>query len=145
MKHPLLLLFAGMCMSIGAMGQQIQKIKAYTYADSTLIESLLEEKNIPYEIVSSEKYRIKLNRFDVLLSIDDGDMLLRTYFTDQPSLTSINAFNMQHRWARVYIDTDGGLTLAQELSFKGGISRETIHTCIDTYGVILIVLSKLIE
>ena len=49
---------------------------------------------------------------------------------------------MQYRWTRVYFDRDDDLTVAQELSFTGGITLENINTVLNTYGAILDELVK---
>jgi hypothetical protein len=42
------------------------------------------------------------------------------------TLTLANRWNREKRYAKAYIDTDGGITLEYDLSFTGGVTRETI-------------------
>lgn len=118
-------------------GQQVQEKSVYTYANSTMIEKILDIKEIEYESIDFNTYKMELDGFNVIASIDDGDLILKTYFSNKPSLNRINDFNAQYRWARAYIDVDGGLTVAEELSFSGGITIQNISTFLNTFGEIL--------
>jgi len=129
-------------MSTQIFGQQVQTKEVYTYANSTMLEKILDAKSIQYSNIEFNVYIMQLNGYTVLVIIDDGDLILRTYFKDKPSLNRINDFNSQYRWARVYLDKDGDLTVAQELSFTGGITIGCINAFINTYGKILDEISK---
>lgn len=129
-------------MSIFSFGQQVQEKSVYTYANSTMVEKVLDAKEIEYESISFNNYKMKLNGFNVYISIDDDNLILKTYFSSKPSLNRINDFNMQYRWTRVYLDSDRDLTVAQELSFTGGITLENVNAFLNTYGAILDELVK---
>jgi hypothetical protein len=117
--------------------QQIQEKDVYTYASATMLEDLLDYKEITYEVISYNKYKMKLDEFNVFVTIDEGDVYLRTYFSNQPSLNRINDFNAQYRWTRIYLDKDGDLTIAQDISFTGGITMVNFNTTLNTYGQLI--------
>ena len=142
MKKAILTIFLMTSMTIFSFGQQVQEKTVYTYANSTMVEKILDAKEIEYESISFNNYEMKLNGFNVFISVDDGDLILKTYFSDKPSLNRINDFNMQYRWTRVYLDSDGDLSVAQELSFTGGITLENVNAFLNTYGMILDELVK---
>ena len=129
-------------MSTQIFGQQVQTKEVYTFASSTMVEKILDAKSIEYSTIEFNVYKMKLNGYNVIVRIDDGDLILKTYFKNKPSLNRINDFNYQYRWARVYLDEDGELTVAQELSFTGGITIGCINAFINTYGEILDEISK---
>lgn len=134
-----LLLSTLLFLSFSGLRAQTETIEAVMYLNSTVVEDILNEKNIKYEALKHNLYRITLkDKFKVSLLIDDGDMILRTYFSDmEPSLNRVNDFNASFRWGRVYFDKDGDLTYAAELSFTGGIAEKGIHIFINTYGSLL--------
>ncbi len=130
---------------IGLIAQQVQTKEVYTYANSTLIEDIMTAKDIEFEALQYNQYKIKLGRYNVSVSVDEGDLLLRAYFSGEPTLNRINDFNTQYRWARVYLDKDGDLTIASELSFTGGITKDGIHTFINTFKALLETLSEFMD
>lgn len=143
MKKTILLVMISFCLVINGHSQQIEEKSVATYCSSTLMEKILDDKDVTYESLSVNKYKIQLNGYNVIMNIDDGDLLLRTYFTiSNPSLNRMNDFNAQYRWGRAYIDSDGDLVYASELSFTGGIGASGIYTFLNTYGRILDVLSS---
>ncbi len=150
MKKAILTIFLMTSMTIVSFGQQVQETSVYMYANSTMVEKILDAKEIEFESLDLNSYQMKLNGFNVFIAVDDGDLILRTlilrtHFSDKPSLNRINDFNMQYRWTRVYLDSYGDLTVAQELSFKGGITLENVNAFISTYGAVLVELVKQIQ
>lgn len=142
MKTKIMTILVLTLMSTQIFGQQVQTKEVNTLANSTMLEKILDSKSIQYSNLEFNRYKMQLNGYNVLVTIDDGDLILKTYFKAKPSLNRINDFNSQYRWARVYLDTDGELTVAQELSFTGGITIGCINTFINTYGKILEEISK---
>ena len=142
MKTKILTILLLTFMSTKIFAQQVQTKEVYTFASATMLEKILDAKSIQYSNIEFNKYKMKLKGYNVIVSIDDGDLILRTYFSEKPSLNRINDFNNQYRWARVYLDSDGDLTVAQELSFTGGITIACINAFINTYGAILEEISK---
>jgi len=142
MKTKLMIILVLTLMSTKIFAQQVQTKEVYTFASSTMLEKILNSKSIQYSNIEFNSYKVQLNGYNVMVTIEDGDLMLKTYFKIKPSLNRINDFNSQYRWARVYLDSDGDLTVAQELSFTGGISIDSIHTFINTYGKILDEISK---
>lgn len=125
-------------LSFSSLRAQTETIEAVMYLNSTVVEDILNEKEIEYEAVKHNLYRLTLKGYKVSLLIDEGDMILRTYFSEmEPSLNRVNDFNASFRWGRVYFDKDGDLTYAAELSFTGGIAEKGIHIFINTYGSLL--------
>lgn len=117
---------------------QMETAEVYKYCNSTVVEDILDEKDIDYEEVKKDLYKVQLKGYSVSLLIDDGDIILRTYFSDiKPSLRDINDFNASYRWGRVYYDDDMDITYGAELSFTGGIAEQGIHIFLNTYGAIL--------
>jgi hypothetical protein len=143
MKKTVLLVMISFCFVLNGYSQQIEEKSVATYCSSTLMEKILDDKGITYESLSVNRYNIQLNGYNVLMNIDDGDLFLHTYFTiTNPSLNRMNDFNAQYRWGRAYIDSDGDLVYASELSFTGGIGVLGIHTFLNTYGQILDILQS---
>lgn len=124
-------------------GSQAVMAEVHKYCTGALVEDILDEKEIWYEEMKKDLYKIKLKGYNVSLLVDEGDIILRSYFSDlNPSLRTLNDFNAQYRWGRAYFDSDDDLTYAAELSFTGGIAEQGIHVFINTYGAIL---EKLID
>jgi len=143
MKKTVLLVMISFCFVLNGYSQQIEEKSVATYCSSTLMEKILDDKGITYESLSVNRYKIQLNGYNVLMNIDDGDLFLHTFFTiTNPSLNRMNDFNAQYRWGRAYIDSDGDLVYASELSFTGGIGVLGIHTFLNTYGQILDILQS---
>lgn len=129
--------------SSSSYSSQGEMAKVHKYCNSALVERLLNEKEIWHEERKKDLYKIKLKGYNVSLLIDEGDIIMRAYFSDlDPSLRTINDFNAQYRWGRAYFDSDEDLTYAAELSFTGGLADEGIHVFINTYGALL---EKLVE
>lgn len=143
MKKTILLVMISFCFVLNGYSQQIEEKSVATYCSSTLMEKILDDKDVTYESISVNRYKIQLNGYNVIMSIEDGDLFLHTYFIiTNPSLNRMNDFNAQYRWGRAYIDSDGDLVYASELSFTGGIGVLGIHSFLNTYGQILDVLSS---
>lgn len=142
--RPLLLTgFLFITCSFSGLFAQAEMAEVYKYCNATLVEDILDEKEIWFEEIQDDLYKIKLNGYNVSLLIDEGDIILRAYFSDlKPSLRTLNDFNAQYRWGRTYFDGDDDLTYGAELSFTGGVAEEGIHVFINTYGA---VLDKLID
>ncbi len=130
-----------------AYAQQLQEKEVYTFANSTLLEKIFEAKEITFKNPEHNKYSFQLKTYNVIALIDDGDLILRTYFKGKPSFTyaKINDFNAQYRWTRMYLDKDGDLVLAQEISFTGGIHIDNLYAAINTYGALLVAVGKHFE
>lgn len=132
-----------LCGTFTSLQAQTETMEGIKYCNSTIVEDILDEKEIEYEARNKDLYKVELKGYSVSLLIDDGDMILRTYFSDvKPSLQELNDFNANYRWGRTYYDSDGDLTYAAELSFTGGVAEEGIHVFINTYGALL---EKLVE
>ena len=142
MKSTLMTILVLTLLSTQTFGQQVQTKEVYTFASATMLEKILNGKSIEYSNIEFNKYKMKLNGYNVRITIDDGDLIFKTYFRGKPSLNRVNDFNSQYRWARIYLDGDGDLTVAQELSFTGGVSIGCINAFINTYGKILEEISK---
>ena len=137
MKKTILTFFLMTSLTIFAFGQQVQVKTVYIYADSTLVENLLDAAEIEYEKIGLESYNLKLNGFTVRLTIDEELLVLRSSFIVDLPLERVNDFNMRYLWVRDYMDENRNLTVAQELNFDGGLTVENISSIIDTYGLLL--------
>ena len=42
------------------------------------------------------------------------------------TLSLVNKWNQEKRYAKAYLDTNGNLYLEYDLSFRGGVTRETV-------------------
>lgn len=114
--------------------QQLQEKEVITYCNSTLMEKILGELEIEYQSQSANSYSIVLNEFNVVMTIEQGDLHLTCFFeVEKASLNRINDYNSEIRWGRAYIDADGDVVLESELSFTGGIGIEGINTFLATY------------
>lgn len=120
-----------------SLGQQVQEKPVYMYADSSMLENILKARGIAYESISEHNYQIEMNGFPVLITVNEGNLMLRANFSEKPSLETINRFHRKYPWARVYFNENGALTVAQELRFKGGITLENIYAFLDGYGHII--------
>lgn len=130
-------------LSVPSFAQELEEKSVAPYCTATLMEYILKEKEIEYKEVEINAYSMKLNGYDVMMGIDEGDLILRAYFTvKKPSFNRLNDFNTKYRWGRVYVDGDGDLVYAAELSFTGGIGIEGIYTFINTYATLLDKLSE---
>lgn len=139
----LLFIILALAFVLPVFGQDLEEKEVAPYCTATLMEDILKDKEIEYEEVEINTYSMKLNGYDVMMGIDEGDLLLRAYFTvDKPSFNRLNDFNTKYRWGRVYVDGDGDLVYAAELSFTGGIGLEGIYTFINTYAALLDKLSE---
>jgi hypothetical protein len=137
MKKIFLVILAFVCFSLRIYGQQVQKKEVYTFASPIMLEKICKSKSIKFSILEFNKYKLELNGYFVIATIEDGDLMFSTYFKDSPSLNRINDFNRRFRWVRLSLDTEGDLVVEQELSFSGGISVGCIHVFINTYGILL--------
>lgn len=70
MKKTILTIFLMTSLTIFAFGQQVQVKTVYTYADSILVENILDAAEIEYEKIGLKSYNLKLNGFTVKLTID---------------------------------------------------------------------------
>jgi len=116
---------------------QFKTKKIPTYLNATLLEKVLEEMEISFEDRGFNKYKAMFNGYNVLINIDEGSMILRSYFNANVTLEQLNEYNQTYRWARTYIDRDGDLAFADELSFKGGISEANIKGKIEQFMTLL--------
>ncbi len=134
-----LLVLVGSTLSLAE--DQVQTKEVYLYASPSMVERLLDAEEIKYKSLELNQYSIELNEYKVFLSIDDGDIILTAFFNGEYTLNRVNEFNLKYRWAKLYLDSDGDLTIQQDLSFTGGITLENIHSFLQTYGVLLDALS----
>jgi Putative bacterial sensory transduction regulator len=57
-----------------------------------------------------------------------GDLLFGAYFNADPNVTAdnVNAWNAQYRFAKVYLDSDGGVAFELDMTLAGGVTLENI-------------------
>lgn len=122
--------------------QQIQEKEVYTYANATMVENLLDAKEIEYTSIKFNTYKATLNGYTTFFKVADENLYLTAIFSDEPSLNRVNDFNAKYRWCRVYLDSDGDLTIEAELSFAGGVSIGNINTFVNTFGEALKILAR---
>ncbi len=117
---------------------QIKSMKVPIFATATLLEKTFEDMELEYTVRKYNSYSVKVGSFTVLLTIDDDNLIARSYFNaGETTLEQVNAYNREYRWARAYFDRDGDLTLADELSFTGGISTDKMKRFITRFGELL--------
>ncbi len=106
-------------------------------ATPAMVEKLLKEKSIAYEDLKDGDYSIKMGEHTVVVSVEDGDLSLKSFFSDKPALKKLNEFNFRYKFGRVCLDSDKDLVLASELDFAGGVSKEGFYSFLDTFQLLL--------
>ena len=118
-------------------GQQIHQSEVYTYANATIVEELFDAKEISYDAINLNNYLATINGFKVLVTIDDGNLFLMTYFSGEVTLDSVNDINSKYRWIRAYLDNDRDLIVESGLNFTGGVTVLNINSFINNYEAFL--------
>lgn len=119
---------------------QIKENKeVYTYLDETNLQKILKEQDITFERIQKDEYKIELEGYNAFAEIsEDGDLFLTCFFESSTvTLEEINTYNADHRWGRVYLDSDGDIAVQTELSFTGGIHLDGIIIHLNTFASIL--------
>ena len=101
MKKIFLVILAFVCFSLRTYGQQVQKKEVYTFASPIMLEKICKSKFIKFSILEFNKYKLELNGYYVIATIEDGDLMFSTYFKESPSLNRINDFNRRFRWGSI--------------------------------------------
>lgn len=113
--------------------------EVYTYLDETNLQKILKGQDINFERIQKDEYKIELEGYNAFAEIsDDGDLFLTCFFESSTvTLEEINTYNADHRWGRVYLDSDGDIAVQTELSFTGGIHLDGIIIHLNTFASIL--------
>ena len=82
----------------------------------------------------NQAFTFKLGAYKVVLFAKPNDLQLFQKFSDKVDIAKVNDWNRTHRFSRVYLDTDGGACLEADLDFAGGVTSDTVHEFIKTYG-----------
>src|SRR5579872_3279156 len=75
----------------------------------------------------------QLSGFKTTLLNQGKDMQLYSGFTDKTTLNKINQWNQSYRYCRAYVNDQGGGSIEDDLSFAGGVTKETIEEFIKQY------------
>jgi hypothetical protein len=100
-----------------------------------IVQSFREVKN--FEERGNNKYYFELEGFKVFVFSTGNTLQLYALFTGRVSLSRINEWNKNKRFAKAYLDKDNDPILESDLELTGGVTEQNIKEWIKTYYLCL--------
>lgn len=144
----LLLGLAGPAMAGSPIKTPPKKSKVVVYEQVTLeqLKELFDRRGITYEVLAQAgrhtALKFQLSGLNVLLVMgDDGSKtapdayLYAAFQLGAPvDVSVVNGWNVEARFTRAYVDSDGDAVLESDIRFAGGITEANFNAFIDAYG-----------
>lgn len=115
----------------------IAQQKIITHLGYQEMKSFLDNNNYEYTHSFDDLFQIKYEGVQFNFSVlEKGRVIILRRFFRRPDfpLKNINDFNSENKWAKVYINNRGNLTVGQDFILTGGITEKTLVNIINNYA-----------
>ena len=124
------------CLALTALAQSPPPPGVMTEVSNAQMRTILQAMGLELtEKQGSQSYMFvfQLGGYKTTLLNQGKDMQLYSGFSDKISLSKVNQWNQSYRYCRAYVNDQGGGSIEDDLSFAGGVTKETIEEFLKQY------------
>lgn len=147
MKRFIQILIAAAFLSAGAL-QSASAADVFSAMSAPQIERTIKgfREVSDFKEVSNNTYSFVIDDLKIVIFNKKETMQLYAGFRSSgTSLSTINAWNKEHRFTRAYLDNDNDPVLESDIDLTGGVTQENVDEFVRTFFASLVQYKKHIE